>query len=106
MRVKTWSVDEKIPSSIVVDVEGEISKLGEFLLVMAQERAAKQGVEAETILREGHFREQLKEAVKEYDISLVIIGKPAGEKSVFKLSGLQDFAAEIEKETDAKTMLV
>lgn len=96
----------KTSAPIVVDVEGEISKLGEFLLVMAQERAAEQGVEAETILREGHIRDQLKEVVKEYDISLVVIGKPAGEKSVFKLSGLEDFAAEIEKETDAQTMLI
>ncbi len=96
----------KTSAPIVVDVEGEISKMGEFLLVMAQERAAEQGLDAETILREGHIRDQLKEVVQEYEISLVVFGKPAGEKSVFKLSGLEDFAAEIEKETDAQTMLV
>lgn len=96
----------KTSAPIVVDVEGEISKMGEFLLVMAQERAAEQGIDAETILREGHIRDQLKEVVQEYDISLVVFGKPVGEKSVFKLSGLEDFAAEIEKETDAQTMVV
>jgi len=97
---------DKTSAPIVIDVENEISKMGEFLLVMAQERAAEQGVEAHAILREGHVRDQLKEVVKEQDISLVIFGKPAGEKSVFEISGLEDFAAEIEEETDAETLLV
>jgi len=97
---------DKTSAPIVIDVEGEISKMGQFLLVMAQERAAEKGVKAETILREGHVRDQLKEVIQEFDISLVVFGKPAGEKSVFEMSGLEEFAADIERETDAETMLV
>lgn len=96
----------KTSAPIVIDVEGEISKMGEFLLVMAQERAAEQGIEADTLLREGHVRDQLKEVIQERDISLVILGKPAGESSVFEMSGLENFAAEIEKDTDAETLVV
>lgn len=44
--------------------------------------------------------------IQEYDISLVVFGKPAGEKIVFKISGLEEFAAEVDRETDAETMLV
>ena len=97
---------DKTSAPIVIDVEGEISKMGEFLLVMAQERAAQEGIEAETILREGQVREQLKKVIQEYEISLVVFGKPAGDKSVFEMSGLEKFAAEIERETDAETKLV
>jgi nucleotide-binding universal stress UspA family protein len=41
---------DKTSAPIVVDVEGEISKLGELLLLMAKERAQKDGLEAATIL--------------------------------------------------------
>lgn len=97
---------DKTSEPIVVDVEGEISKLGEFLLVMAQERAQKQGVEATTILREGQVRDELALVIAEEDITLVVIGKPAGNSSVFELSALESFAAELEQETNVKTVLV
>lgn len=96
----------KTSEPIVVDVEGEISKLGEFLLVMAKERAQKQGMEATTILREGKVRDELALVIKEEDITLVVFGKPAGDSNVFELSALESFAAELEQETNVKTVLV
>ena len=80
----------------MVDAEGEISKLGEFLLVMTKERALKQGVEATTILREGKARDELSLVINEEDITLVVIGKPVGDSSVFELSALESFAAELD----------
>lgn len=80
--------------------------MGEFLLVMAQERALEKGVEASTILREGKVRDELALVINEEEISLVVIGKPAGDSSVFELSALESFAAELEEETDIKTVLV
>jgi len=38
---------------LVVDVESRLEKLGRFQLVMAQERAAAQGIMAQTIVRKG-----------------------------------------------------
>ena len=45
---------DKTAAPIVVDVENEMTKMGEFLLLMAQERAAKQAVEADTICHSGN----------------------------------------------------
>ena len=38
---------------LVVDIESRLVKLGKFQLVMAQERAAAQGILAQTIVRTG-----------------------------------------------------
>ena len=92
--------------SVVVDVEQELISMGEFLLLMAKERASSQGVEAETIHREGTFREQLKNAAREEDVALVVLGQPTGPESVFKLASLEEFAAEIEAETGVETRIV
>jgi nucleotide-binding universal stress UspA family protein len=97
---------DKTSAPIVVDVEGEISKLGEFLLIMAQERAQEQGLEASTILREGQVREELTKVITEEGITLVVLGKPAGNSSVFELESLQKFAEKLEEETGVRTIIV
>lgn len=97
---------DKTSAPIVVDVEEEISKLGEFLLLMAKERAQQQGLDAETILREGKVRDELLKVIQEEDITLVVFGKPAGESSVFDISGLETYARGIEDETSVSTVIV
>lgn len=97
---------DKTAGAGVVDVEQELTKMGEFLLLMAQERAAEQGVAADTICREGRLREELKNAAREEGASLVVLGRPAGEESVFKLANLEAFAAEIENETGVETRII
>jgi nucleotide-binding universal stress UspA family protein len=97
---------DKTAGAGVVDVEREMTKMGQFLLLMAQERAAEHGVVAETIYRKGSVREELKNAAREEGVSLVVLGRPADLESVFKVSGLEAFAAEIESETDIKTCIV
>ncbi len=90
---------DKTAASIVVDVGNEVTKMGEFLLLMAQERAREAGVEASLITREGDVREQIKAAAVEEGVDLVVLGRPTDETSRFKLEALQAFAAEIEEET-------
>lgn len=97
---------DKTAAPIVVDVGNEVTKMGEFLLLMAKERAAEQDVLAETISREGEVREELKKATHNEGVSLVVLGRPAGEGSVFKLADLQAFAAEIEAETGVETRII
>ncbi len=63
-------------------------------------------MKATTILREGKVRNELALVINEEDITLVVIGKPAGDSSVFELSALESFAAELEEETDVKKILV
>ena len=91
---------------ILVDVEDEISDMGEFLLLMAKERAAEQGVEANTICRKGNLRQEIKKAALEENVSMVLLGHPVSDKSAFQLAGLEKFAQEIESETGVKTEIV
>jgi nucleotide-binding universal stress UspA family protein len=98
---------DKTAGAGVVDVEREMTKMGEFLLLMAQERAAAQGVTAETICRRGEFREGLKSAAREESVSLVVFGRPVkGEESVFQLDDLETFAAAIEDETGVEVRII
>jgi nucleotide-binding universal stress UspA family protein len=96
---------DKTAASIVVDVGNEVTKMGEFLLLMAQERAREAGVEASLITREGDVREQIKAAAVEEGVDLVILGRPADETSRFKLEALRAFAAEIEEETGISAVI-
>jgi nucleotide-binding universal stress UspA family protein len=97
---------DKTAGAGVVDVEREMTNMGQFLLLIAQERAAEQGVPAETICRKGAVREELKNAAREEDVSLVVLGRPAQSESVFKLADLQAFATEIETETGVQARIV
>ncbi len=87
-------------------VTAEMEKMGEFLLAMAQERAQKQNVTADYILRHGDIRKELAAAAGELNIDLVVLGKPTGEESTFALAGLEAFAAQIESETGTETRII
>lgn len=96
---------DRTAAPIVVDIEGGIAKMGEFLLAMAQERAARQGVAARAICREGRVRQVIKAAVVEEGATLVVLGRPVGETSAFIPEDLQAFADEIERETPVKVVI-
>jgi nucleotide-binding universal stress UspA family protein len=97
---------DKTAASIVVDVGNEVTKMGEFLLLMAQERAREAGVEAGLITREGDVREEIKAAAVEEGVDLVVLGRPTDETSRFKLEALRAFAAEIEEETGIPAVIL
>jgi nucleotide-binding universal stress UspA family protein len=97
---------DKTAAPIVVDVENEVNHLGDFLLLMAKEKAAEQRVIADTVVRKGKIRKEIIKAVIEFDAVMVVMGRPSGEESAFKLEELESFTAEIRKETGAKTVIV
>ena len=84
----------------------EMEHMGEFLLAMACERAAKQGVEALALLRPGPLAQALKDAAREEGVTLVALGQPAGKESRFQLASLKRLAEEIEKETGIEIRVV
>lgn len=96
---------DKTAAPIVVDVGDEVSQMGEFMLLMAKERAAEQGVQTKTISRKGEIREEIKKVALEEGVSLVLLGQPAGEESAFQRAEIQAFADEIEAETGIDTMI-
>jgi nucleotide-binding universal stress UspA family protein len=60
-------------------MEDEMKHLGEFLLLMAKERAEKEGVAADITVREGVFSTALIEAAKDHEATLIVLGRPADE---------------------------
>jgi nucleotide-binding universal stress UspA family protein len=84
----------------------EIKHMGEFLLLMAVERAEKAGVKADYIVRRGELKPTLIAAAKEYGASLIILGRP-GSENVTTLEYLeQKLRPAIEAETGISTILV
>lgn len=80
-------------------VATEMEHMGEFLLTMAQERALAQGVPASYTVRHGDLKEELKAVARQPGVTMVILGRPAGEESAFVPASLEAFADEIEAET-------
>jgi nucleotide-binding universal stress UspA family protein len=87
-------------------VTAEMEKMGEFLLIMAQERAQQQGIAAGYVLRHGDFRDELKAAAREEVVDLVVLGRPVGTGSAFVPADLEAFAVEIEAETGVKARII
>ena len=89
-------------------VTEEMKHLGDFLLTMAQERARKQGVDAEYVLREGDVQTEIKAAAVEEGATIVVLGQATDNDSEcdFAPESLLEFAAEIEDETGVAARVV
>jgi hypothetical protein len=85
-------------------VTHEMEKLGDFLLLMAQERAKKKDVIAETLLRHGYLQEEFIKAASTPDISTVILGKP-GEEGNFSMETLEALAEEIKHKCQVEVLI-
>jgi len=91
---------------LVVDVESRLEKLGQFQLVMAQERAAAQGVAAQTIVRKGQLRAELIAVAEEIGATLIVMGRSLEPDAAFKDSALQIFAAGLQAETGVEVRIL
>jgi nucleotide-binding universal stress UspA family protein len=87
-------------------VADEMARMGEFLLTMAQDRAAAQGVKAELLIRQGNFREELTKVIEEEQADTLILGEPGGEESAFRLDTLQELATEVVEGTTCRAKIV
>ncbi len=84
----------------------EMAHMGEFLLAMACERAAAQGVRAEACLRHGPLLDALESAAREEGADAIAFGQPAGPDSSFSLGDLEKLTAQIERDTGIKTYIL
>jgi nucleotide-binding universal stress UspA family protein len=90
----------------VVDVDARLEKMGRFLLSMAQERAAAQGVEAQAVVRQGRLQEELSAEARELSADLIVLGRPLGETAIFDEAILQAFAAILSAETGIEVRIL
>ena len=96
----------KTAAPIMVDVGNELGELGNFLLIVAKERASEQGVRTRTLSRKGNIREEIKKAAVEIEATLVVLGHPENGASAFQLANLQAFADEIKDETGVEVHII
>jgi nucleotide-binding universal stress UspA family protein len=99
---------DKMAAPIVVDVENEVVKMGEFLLLMAQERAAAQGVTARVIVRQGRLRAELVAVAEELEVDMIVLGRPLARhrQAVFDDTALKAFAAGLQAVTGAEVRVL
>ncbi len=85
----------------------ELSRMGEFVLLMAQSKAAKAGVAAETFVRHGNISEQILAACDEMSVELLVMGKPqqGNKESFFTSTAQEDFGKKAEKECEVQVVL-
>lgn len=86
------------------DVQEELDKMGEFLLLMAKERAEQQGVSASTIVKSGVFREALIATAAETQASLIVLGKPE-EHNLTERAFLENLIAELKEKTGVEAVI-
>lgn len=96
---------DKTASAMLVDVEKELSNMGEFLMSMAAEKAEREGVKTTTVVRSGVLRDILPDVVKELEADTIVLGKPAGERSRFNTQELDQFVEHLKQETGAEVFL-
>lgn len=95
----------KTAAAVVVDVDEELTHMGEFLLTMAVERAAEQGVVAQSVTRTGIIRDVLPEVARELGATMIVLGRPAGESSRFQESEFERFCEWLQEETNASVVV-
>ena len=93
-------------SPILIDVVAELEEMGEFLLAMAQERAAKAGVQAQTVVRSGVFREVLSDLIPQFEIATLILGSSEEEPGHTTSEFLVNLSQEMVRQHGLEVLLV
>jgi len=82
---------DRVAGPVIVDVETELEEMGEFLLALAQERAEKAGVQAQTLVLRGEFRKALEQVIQGHEeITTLVLGTAAGGTGVTPPGYLED----------------
>jgi nucleotide-binding universal stress UspA family protein len=99
---------DQTAAPLVVNIESRLVKMGEFLLLMAQERAAAQGISAQTIVREGKLRAEMVRVARELKVDLIVLGHPVDrhEQAIFDETALQAFATSLQAITGAEVRIL
>ena len=87
-------------------VQEELEDLGEFLLVMACERAEKAGWKAMPIVRQGSFMEAVHDVINEHQVDTFVIGAPGATHAVTTTDFLHSLIQEIREKHQLKALVV
>jgi nucleotide-binding universal stress UspA family protein len=94
-------------STRVHTISEQMSQMGEFILLTAQDTAARQGVTAEGVIRHGNVGEEIIELCHEIAADYVVLGWPEieHENTVFTHELLRQFVDQAEDQTGAQVVL-
>lgn len=92
--------------ALVDIIEDELDHMGEFLLAMAQERAAKAGWKADAEVRRGVFRKALQEVITEYEVDILVLGAPGKEHAITTPRFLSDLMDSIVEEFSIEVIVL
>ena len=87
-------------------ITADMQQMGEFILMMAENLAADQDVQAEGIMRQGEVAEEISALGRELHADYVIMGRPKEERNVFTRERQRQLVSEIEEKTGAQVILV
>jgi nucleotide-binding universal stress UspA family protein len=94
-------------STRVHTISEQMSQMGEFILLTAQDAAARQGVTAEGVIRHGNVGEEIIKLCHEIAADYLVLGRPrvGKEESVFTHELLRQFIERTEEQTGAEVIL-
>ena len=91
---------------ILLNLEDELEEMGGFVLAMAQERASKQGIEAQALVLRGHFGDVLSEVIEEGGFDCLILGNPEQDTGITSFEFLQELAKGLADAHQVETIVV
>jgi nucleotide-binding universal stress UspA family protein len=89
---------DRVAAPLVVDIEGELERLGRVQLALACEQAAAAGVEAQASVRHGHLQAEVVAAARDLGATLVVLGRPREGAPVFDDDALRSLATHLRAE--------
>ncbi len=94
-------------SSRVHTISEQMHQMGEFILLMAQDTAARQGTTAEGMVRHGNVGDEIVTLCHEIGADYLVLGWPRlqREDAVFTHDLLRQFITRTEEQTGAKVVL-
>ena len=94
-------------SSKTHTISDQLTQMGEFILLSAQQKAEARGVKAEAIIRQGNVIEEIIDVAREIEADYFVLGLPVGDegKNVFLLDRIKEFEETIERESGAAVVL-
>ena len=91
---------------VLQNIQDDLEDMGEFLLAMAQERAEKQNVVADTMIKQGVFSKALLESISELDVSTLIVGSPDRGQGLMTEEYLENLANLIHETKEIEIILL
>jgi nucleotide-binding universal stress UspA family protein len=96
----------QIAAPLVVDVESQLVKMGQFQLTIVQERARERGLEVEIAIRRGKLRAELVAAAAEFHADLIVLGRPVDREAVFDDTALEALATGLQAVTGVEVRIL